>query len=36
MGGGWMGGGSPCRMSIIRKGNFALLNLRQPHVALLI
>ena len=30
------GGGSPCRMSIIRNGDVALLNLRIPHVVMLI
>ena len=28
------GGGSPCRMSLIRTGNVALSNLRKPHVAM--
>ena len=28
------GGGSPCRMSIIRNGNVTLLNLRNLHVAM--
>ena len=27
-------GGSPCRMSITRNSNVALLNLRKPHVTL--
>ena len=31
---GWMGGGSRCRMSIIRNGNVALSNLRNIPVAL--
>ena len=35
MGGGeWMGGGSPCRMSIIRNDNVALSILRKRHVTL--
>ena len=35
-GGGGMGGGSPCRMSIMRNANVALLILRNGCVALLI
>ena len=32
-GGAGVGGGGLCRMSIIRYGNVAVLNLRKPHVA---
>ena len=34
VGGSWMGGGSPCRMPIIRNGNVALSILRKCRVAL--